>query len=659
MLLEKPKNVLKSLGFLLSLLGFVLLLYTIIRFVFYFYNLNFFQSLNYNELFLAFILGLYFDFVVLVQINVPFILISSLPIFISHARRTQIFLRIIFLVSNGIFLLLSIVNILLFSFQKKHANKTILYFPKYAIEQWEVYILGYLWILILLFLILYALYWLYGFYYRFFFSQNLKTSSLLAQCIFFFFVFILSTIAARGGLQSRILTPVYAHIFGNYKIAHLGLNAPFVFIFTFSQDILEEKNYFQSEKELQRYLSDVSCKKRNSILAPPRNVVLLIIESLGAEFLSVWKTSRIYMPSFDKLIAGGGALFSHAYANAQRSVESLPPLLASLPNWISVPIVETSYIYNTYPSLGKLLKKREYRTLFLHGGNIGTMYFDRTAPLLGLDEYYGYENFVQYAKAKEIPKKSYDDKSWGVFDEPFFLYAVDMINKNTQKPFFAVLFSLSSHHPYIIPEKYANTFIEGETPFYKSISYTDHALGAFFKKVNKQSWAKDTLFVITADHTPATNRFWSVNFLSRRRIPILFYQPGRSLAFMKTENLAQQLDIFPTILDFLHIKDVKLPFFGSSLLADCKQRPIVLFEDPNYWLVTNKKILYASNDFQKLDVFQFQSHLQNGFPALGLEKVKRKNLQEIQKMQKRLQAYIQYYNNGLIYNKLIPDSSVK
>ena len=649
---------------MLSLIGVLLLSYTLIRFLFYFSNLNFFQDIRGYELFWAFLLGLRFDLTVLVQINAVFILLGAFPAFIFHTPYAQIFLKLIFVIFNAFFLFLSLVNIQFFPFQQQHLSKAVFYILTDILRQWETFLFEYWWVLLFVLFILYILYQLYGRCFRFFFPKTPKPSAWPVQILFIFFVLLSNLVISRGGFQAKVLNMTHAQVLGSYKSSLLVLNAPFTFIHSFSQDLLEEKHYFQNNKELRKYLDSETCQKTSLVPKKARNVVLIIIESFGAEFLSIWKPPRVYTPSFDRLIAEGGALFANAYANAKRSIESLPPLLASLPNWMALPLVKTAYINKNYFSLAHILKKRNYRTLFLHGGLRGTMYFDLTAPFLGLDEYYGYEDFAKYAEERQIPKKIYDDKVWGVFDEPFFLYTIDMINKDTQKPFFAVLFSLSSHHPYSIPEKYANHFSEGETPFYKSIAYTDHALGLFFAKIKKQSWAKDTLFVITADHTPSTNHVWSKNFLSRRRIPILFYQPGRSLTFMKTSRLAQQLDIFPTVLDLLNVNlregEALLPF-GTSLLAACRQRHVVLFEDPNYWLVTDKEALRASNELQNSVLFQFQNGAasQKSSPSLELKELKAKGRQQEQRkqtMQRYLQAYIQYYNNGLLYNKLILDS---
>ena len=70
-----------------------------------------------------------------------------------------------------------------------------------------------------------------------------------------------------------------------------------------------------------------------------------------------------------------------------------------------------------------------------------------------------------------------------------------------KQPFFSTIFTISSHNPYIIPEKYKGKFSKGTTKIHESIAYADNALKRFFETASKEDWYKITLFVITSDHT--------------------------------------------------------------------------------------------------------------------------------------------------------------
>ncbi len=455
----------------------------------------------------------------------------------------------------------------------------------------------------------------------------------------------LHVLGIRGGLQPKVLSLAHAQGLAKHTKSALILNAPFTLLQSFAESTAEEKNYFADTKELNKWLlSPSSCPVRLPKSLRPRNVVIIIWESLGAQFLERIKQGQSYVPFFERLAqSSSGALFNNAYANAVRSIQSLPSILASIPNWFKAPFVTTPYLHNQYPSLGNVLKERGYHTLFLHGARKGSMYFDKLTAAFGINDYYAYENF--YKAFPNAPPDT-DDGLWGIYDEPFFLYAADILNKASKEQFFATIFSLSSHYPFRLPSKYKGQFPQGETPFYEVMGYTDHALRRFFQKIEQSHWYKQTLFVILGDHSPIGASRWSRNALLRHRIPILFYYPGHSLAFMKKETLAQQLDIFPTILSFLGIDDLPTAPFGSSLLDACAKRRVVIFEDSSYWLLSPQKILHMPSDSANA-----RSFVQQGLSLQELSTSK----QEKQGLLKELQARIQHYHNGLIYNRLLPE----
>ncbi len=622
-----------------------LVLYSLIRLLFYLSNADFFSDLPTQTTIWAFIIGLRFDLSSLVQINLVFILLYILPKQLVDNRYGRSFLKFIFVFSNVFFLFLSLANTQYFPYVEAHLAKDIIYVLGDAMKQFSHFVSDYWWLFTLFFVLTILVFYGYTWLYRFFLGELKKQkhhldTSWKAEVLFAFIVILVATLSWRGGLQPKVLSVAHAHSLGNHKAGILALNAPFTFIASFSRDSIQRKDYFANQGELQKWLRPVACHGALPIQGPVRNIFVIILESFGAEFVVASKPE--YTPTFHRLASDGGALFMNVYANAQRSIQSLLPILSGLPNWLTDPIVKTRYINNKFPRLGSILKKRGYRTLFLHGGHNGTMYFDSLSAALGIDEYYGYNEFPTHLKQNS------DDGAWGIFDEPFFLYTIDTVNEDSSRPFFAVLFSLSAHHPFVIPKQYKNTFPKGETPLYESIAYTDHALGSFFSEVKKQKWAQDTLFVLVADHAPITSKAWSENFLSRRRVPLLLYRPGHDLSFLNTEQLGQQLDIFPTVLDFLGISPQGSLAFGRSLVRECEPNHVILFSDSKYWLIEGTDVLLMPTASEKhTDV---QSFILEGLSLKEnptMNPVKKENLTNI------LKAHIQHFNNGMLDNDLV------
>ena len=106
---------------------------------------------------------------------------------------------------------------------------------------------------------------------------------------------------------------------------------------------------------------------------------------------------------------------------------------------------------------------------------------------------------IKYFGLNEYPDKSDFDGHWGIYDEPYLLYCANKLNE-FKKPFIATIFTLSSHQPYPVPEKYKNRFNKGTHQIHNSVAYTDNALLEFFSTMKKMDWYNNTLFFITADH---------------------------------------------------------------------------------------------------------------------------------------------------------------
>src|SRR5690606_14279042 len=138
----------------------------------------------------------------------------------------------------------------------------------------------------------------------------------------------------------------------------------------------------------------------------------------------------------------------------------------------------------------KLLGEKGYETAFFHGAPNGSMGFSAYMQLAGIKNYYG---------KNEYNNDDDFDGIWGIWDEPFMQFMAKKLDTFKQ-PFFSSFFSLSSHHPFKVPEHYAGKFPKGQLPLHEPIGYVDNALRQFFNTASKSEWYKNTLFVIVADH---------------------------------------------------------------------------------------------------------------------------------------------------------------
>jgi phosphoglycerol transferase MdoB-like AlkP superfamily enzyme len=215
----------------------------------------------------------------------------------------------------------------------------------------------------------------------------------------------------------------------------------------------------------------------------------------------------------------------------------------------------------------------------------------------------------------------------------------------TPQPFVSCCFTLSSHHPYNIPERYKNSFYPGTLPIHASIQYADHALRKFFETASKMPWFDNTLFVIVADHTAQAEGTYYKNRVGMYDIPIVFY---RSNGELKGERsvVAQQADILPTVLDYLNFRG-KHVAFGSSLFDPNRPRYAFSYLNGVYQIVGPQYCLQFDGR-KTIGLYRYHEDLTLSINHAG------QGLAEERELEEALKAAIQQFNYGLIHNKLLP-----
>jgi phosphoglycerol transferase MdoB-like AlkP superfamily enzyme len=461
--------------------------------------------------------------------------------------------------------------------------------------------------------------------------------NILKKSLIFFFIAALNVASIRG-FDHRPIAITSAAKFSSPQTVSLTLNTPFTILKTLNKESLEYKSYFNLKKQ-QTLFSPI--KQYNDSVFNKKNVVIIILESFGKDYSALYHPSRKgFMPFLDSL-SKSSLFFQYSFANGQRSMEALPSILNSSPSLMNKPYITSQYASNKTRGLASVLKNEGYYTSFMHGGSNGTMDFDKFCYMSGFLDYYG---------KNEYPNPKDYDGNWGIFDEPYLLYSIDMMDR-FKKPFLNTIFTLSSHHPYKIPEQYQGVFPEGKLEIHKSVAYADHALKVFFNKAKKTDWYNNTLFVITADHTSQSTTSYYFSQMGNYAVPIIFFAPNDSTINKHSKKIAQHIDIMPSILDYLGYSK---PFysFGSSLFNDKRENFYVNF--------LNDRYVFAKGDFactfydeEVHSIYQWKSD-----STLRKNLIKKGNIKsEFEKNQlPYLKSIIQTYNNDLIDNKAFVNS---
>jgi uncharacterized sulfatase len=392
------------------------------------------------------------------------------------------------------------------------------------------------------------------------------------------FVSATLVLLARGGLQRKPLSLPSAYETVQPEHVPFVLNTTFTVLKAFGSPPPPEFKFF-SDEEIRSWqrLRMENAQSSGILHTGGRNVVIIILESFGREYLGNTSSSPCYAPFVCKL-SREGVSFEPAFANGRTSIESFYSIHAGLPSLHTQALVTSQYGANRVAGLPARLRDVGYQTMFFHGGRNGTMFFDAMAKAVGINEYYGLNEYMKTGKASD------SDGVWGVYDEPMLNFTARTLD-TVKEPFFASVFTLSSHNPYFIPPERANTFPKGTLPIHESIGYTDWSLRQFFKRARKSKWYENTVFFITADHTSISNDHSYNNIHGHFRIPLIIIDGKNELkaSIFATRQPAQQIDIAPTVIDLMGLKPGMESFFGRSLVGTQRDHLIINRNADLFW----------------------------------------------------------------------------
>ncbi len=375
--------------------------------------------------------------------------------------------------------------------------------------------------------------------------------------------------AIRGGFTkaTRPITISNANQYVNRPVeTGIVLNTPFSIFRTLKKTPFVVPEYMSDEESLALYTP--LHQPNDSAAFTPCNVVVIILESFSKQHFGFYNRTlrggnyQGFTPFLDSLLTTSALTFRYSYANGRKSIEGMPSVLSSLPNFVE-PLFLTPASLNSMSGLARELgENKGYTTAFFHGAQNGSMGFQAFARATGFQRYYGR---TEYNADPNFHGDDDFDGTWAIWDEEFFQFYAQQMSE-MHEPFMTALFSASSHDPFVVPEKYQGRFPQGERPLQQCIAYTDYALKRFFETASRQPWFKNTLFVITADHVSQQIDPYYCTTLGNYAVPIIFYAPGdQSLRGYDEHAIVEQIDIMPTVLGYLHY-DRPYIAFGLELL---------------------------------------------------------------------------------------------
>ena len=453
--------------------------------------------------------------------------------------------------------------------------------------------------------------------------------------------------ACRGGLESGI-RPITVNNANQYVSrpteCAIVLNTPFALIRTIGKDVFEVPPYFENLEAAERVFSPIH-RPVSTHPFQKKNVVVLIVESFGREYIGALNKDlengnyKGYTPHVDKLIQQS-ATYQYSYCNGRKSIDGMPSVLCGIPMF-KEPFVLSPASMNNYTSMAGLLGKEGYHTAFFHGANRGSMGFMAFANKVGFQQYFGRQD---YAADKRFGGDADFDGHWGIWDEPFLQYWATKIGE-LKEPFMTACFTVTSHTPYVIPEKYKKVYPEEGIVIHKCIRYTDMAIGKFFETAKKQPWYKNTIFVLTSDHTNLSDHQQYQTDIGGFCSPIVIFDPSGEVKSGIYPGIAQQIDILPTVLSILGYNKPFLSFGCDLMTTPMKETYAVNYLNGIYQYCKYGYVLQFDGQHTKA-IYRLDDKLMQ-HNLLG--KVK-----EQAQMEHELKAIIWQYMYRMVHDKLMP-----
>ena len=629
----------------------VYVVYFIARIVYLLVNYSYLaQGLTFSHLMEMLGGGLVFDTSAILVTNIPYIVLMLFP---WHGKENHTYhsvCRAVYLVINGIALAMNLCDSVYFKYTMRRTTSTV--FSEFSNEGnlgsiFMTETLHHFYLVLLFVLIIWAMFKLYcqtGLY-----KQQLRwltydASTLLSLAAFAPFV----VAGIRGGFSTAVrpIAISNANQYANRPVeAALVLNTPFSIYRTIDMATFVVPDYYADAQELAQVYTPIHMPT-DSVPMQKKNVVILIVESFGSEYIGALNNNlengryKGYTPCIDSIIRQS-ITFSHSYCNGRKSIDGMPSVLSSIPMFVE-PFFLTPASVNHVSGIARLLADEGYQTAFFHGAQRGSMGFQAFSRATGFQDYYGRED---YDSDKRFGGDADFDGMWAIWDEPFLQYYSTKMSE-MKEPFMTAVFTASSHHPYAIPEKYKDTYPEEGLIIHKCIRYTDMALGKFFATARRQPWFKNTIFVLTSDHTNLSDHAYYQTDLGGFCSPIVIYEPGRTDIQPEIQDkIAQQIDILPTVMGMLHYPK---PYFGFGidlLNTPAEDTWAVNYLNGIYQYVKHGHVLQFDGQHTRA-IYSLQD-------SLMLYNLKDKVPQQPQ-MERELKAIIQQYMERMTQDRLQP-----
>ena len=394
----------------------------------------------------------------------------------------------------------------------------------------------------------------------------------------------------------------------NVFVQEIQANGVYKFYYAFTHSELDFFQFYPTmpeataEAELLKQLKSPTLERKITAQGEEshRNVVLISVESLSAEYLTMYGNADNRTPFLDTL-ANNSLFFTNLYATGNRTVRGLEALTLCIPPTPGESVVKRKDNKNKFTT-GSVFKSKGYDVKYLYGGD---SYFDN------MKDFFAGNGYDIVDSKSFSPEEVTFANIWGVCDEDMVNKAMKIMNEQakTGKPFFNHWMTVSNHRPFTYPEGKIDV-PPSEKRRIGGVKYTDYALKRFFELAQQQEWFKNTLFVVVADHCASSAGSTELP-LDGYRIPCFIY--ADFIAPKKVDIMMSQIDVMPTVFGLLNF-NYTTKFIGQDIFAKGYQPRayIATYQDLGY---LTPEMLTIIAPLKKIRQYRLQQAAEQSAPA--------------------------------------------
>ena len=355
----------------------------------------------------------------------------------------------------------------------------------------------------------------------------------------------------RGGVGRSTMNVGYVYYSSDQFLNHSAVNPAFSLIYSsLKYKNLEKLYHFYSANECKENFETLQFStlttEPDTLLTTTRpNVVLVLMEGLGATFVEPLGGEKGVTPNLNKL-CGEGVLFSRCYANSYRTDRGTICTLSGYPAFPDLSVMKMPEKSMDLPSIARSLSKEGYATSYLYGGDKNFTNANSYLLSTGYDCVMGDEHF---------PSSVRHTHSWGVTDHIVIdtLYNQICRQYSTGKPFFITCQTLASHEDWQVP------YHRLDNKKTNAMAYLDNCIGNLVEKLRQHPVWDNLLVIFIPDHGITYPENITEADIKKCHIPLLWIG-GTIKHATEINKICNQTDLAATLLGQMDIDHRQFEF---------------------------------------------------------------------------------------------------